>query len=148
MGLKSFLCALLGRSTKTTSANPLTSQFQVGQDEQNEEVEGLDPFCWLDNGDSTATVTLDIDDYKQELFERMEAEGNGYDWELVAKAYLNQEMPQELEQISFDSESAMFCAYSSHKDTLKRFIMGFRQLCENDRKLTALMKKVDFSEME
>ena len=68
----------------------------------------IQPFFWVDH-ESTASVCLNVGEYKAEIFE----------------------VPELSDKIDFDSESSMFCAYSKDKEALKSFILQFKEACEN-----------------
>ena len=49
----------------------------------------IQPFFWVDH-ESTASVCLNVGEYKAEIFEAREDEGfegNGYDWESVSQRF-------------------------------------------------------------
>ena len=66
-------------------------------------------------------VTLGEVERYQELFADMQgdAEGNGYDWEAVVRAFLKELYPKEEKRINFDSEAEMFCMYCSDEALMK-----------------------------
>lgn len=93
----------------------------------------IKPFFWVENKNSVS-VCLNVGDYNAELFETREDEGfegNGYDWVSSAKVFLEEQKPELIEFIKFDSEADMFCVYSSNPDALKSFIIAFKETCEN-----------------
>jgi hypothetical protein len=93
----------------------------------------IQPFFWVDH-ESTASVCLNVGEYKAEIFEAREDEGfegNGYDWESLARVFVEEQVPKLSDKIDFDSESSMFCAYSKDKEALKSFILQFKEACEN-----------------
>lgn len=60
--------------------------------------ETIKPFFWIDHEDS-ASVCLNVGEYKTEIFEtRAEEgfEGNGYDWASLAKVFLEEKQPNLL----------------------------------------------------
>ena len=94
------------------------------------------PFSWIELDDGRALVTLYTSHkYKKKLFKTRKRDGfvgSGYDWESLAMAFIREKTPDLKDKISFDPEHQMFCAYSSDLDALRRFILLFKEACEND----------------
>lgn len=70
-------------------------------------------------------------------------EGNGYDWESLANVFLQEECPELENKIHFDSESSMFVAYSQDAESLKKFILYFKETCENKDKILDLFSRAE-----
>ena len=105
----------------------------------------IQPFFWVDH-DSTASVCLNVGEYKAEIFQAREDEvfeGNGYDWESLARVFVEGQVPELSDKISFDSEGSMFCAYSKDKEALKRFILQFKEACENQVLIMDLFSRAE-----
>lgn len=95
----------------------------------------IEPFFWVEH-ESTISVCLTVGEYKTEIFQSREDEGfegNGYDWESLARFFIDEQVPELSESIDFDSEGSMFCAYSSDKEALRKFILQFKEACENKK---------------
>lgn len=95
--------------------------------------EAIKPFFWV-NHEGSASVCLEAGEYLQEVFDTRADEGfegGGYGWESLAKVFLEEKCPTLLEQIHFDSEAGMFCAYSKDTDALKEFICQLKAACED-----------------
>ncbi|WP_394355245.1 Imm51 family immunity protein [Hymenobacter montanus] len=45
--------------------------------------------------------------------------------------------------VDFDPEGSMFCAYSSDADALKKFIIYFKQACENNEQIQDLFSRAE-----
>jgi len=93
------------------------------------------PFFWVEDGESASVCLSASERYKKELFQTRKKDGfrgTGYDWESLAQAFLDETMPEIREGIEFDSENGMFCAYSSDLESLKSFIVSFKNACEDD----------------
>ncbi|MEK4424955.1 immunity 51 family protein [Solibacillus sp. FSL K6-1523] len=92
------------------------------------------PFIWVDHEEGSASLCLDVGEYKQELFD-MRAdegfEGGGYDWNSLAVVFLKEKMPELNGIVNLDSEASMFCAYSSDKEALGKFAISFKNMCED-----------------
>ena len=108
-------------------------------------IEQIEPFSWIDFNDGQVSVTLYTSlKYKQKLFKTRKKEGfvgSGYDWESLAQVFIQEKMPELQEAIRFDPEHLMFCAYSSDVDALKRFIILFKEACENDKLIADLFSR-------
>ncbi|MEY8761084.1 immunity 51 family protein [Chryseobacterium tongliaoense] len=103
----------------------------------------IKPFFWVEHNNSFS-VCLNAGDYKPEIFEtRAEEgfEGNGYDWASLAQGFLDEKKPDLSEDIKFDPEAGMFCAYSSNAESLKEFISEFKKACEDDAVIQDLFSK-------
>ena len=82
----------------------------------------IKPFFWVEH-ENSVSVCLNVGEYKDEIFQTRENEGfegNGYDWESLARVFVEEQVPELSDKIDFDSEGSMFCAYSKDKEALKR----------------------------
>lgn len=86
------------------------------------------PFTWSEYKE-TASVCLDAGMYLQEVFDEVGFEGSGYDWESLAKVFLDEKCPELISEINFDSEAGMFCVYSKNMKALQKFILSFKNAC-------------------
>ena len=106
--------------------------------------EQIAPFFWVKTT-SGFSACLDAGDYKKELFESRVGEGfegNGYDWTALAQVYLDEQCTAEIQnEISFDPEAGMFSAVSENEEALKKFILGFKQACEDKALLEDLFSR-------
>ena len=85
-------------------------------------------------------------EYRQEVFDTREEEGfegNGYDWESLALVFLEEKMPELSDDIDFDPEGSMFCAYSSKVDALSRFALGFKEFCDDIEAMKDLFNRAE-----
>ena len=102
------------------------------------------PFSW-DEFEGTVSVTMYTSHkYKKELFKTRKEEGfdgSGYDWESLAQVFLQEKAPDLIDKIDFDSERLCFVAYSADKDAMKRFILMFKDICENDELITDIFSR-------
>ena len=111
----------------------------------NEFAAQISPFFWVNHADSVS-VSLNVGEYLQEVFDtRTEEgfEGGGYDWESLAKVFLEERKPDLIEKVKFDSESSMFCAYSEDAAALREFIVGFKNACENKDLILDLFSRAE-----
>ena len=95
----------------------------------------IEPFFYVEYEEGVS-VCLSVGEYCADVFETRAEEGflgNGYDWESLAIVFLNEKMPEVIEDIEFDSEAGMFCALSSKKEVLKQFILSFKSACEDEK---------------
>ncbi|MBZ4041188.1 immunity 51 family protein [Flavobacterium hibisci] len=93
----------------------------------------IKPFFWVEY-EKSVSVCLNVGEYKTEIFQEREEEGfegNGYDWASLAKVFLEERKSELMQNVKFDPEAGMFCAYSSNTDALKIFIIAFKEACEN-----------------
>lgn len=98
--------------------------------------EAIKPFTWSEY-EGSYSLLLVTGEYKAEVFRRRREEGflgTGYDWASLAQVFLDEKQPELADQIDFDPEADMFCAYSSEEEGLKAFALAFKSACE-DRKL-------------
>ena len=82
-------------------------------------------------------------EYRQEVFDTREDEGNGYDWESLALVFLEEKMPELSDAIDFDPEGSMFCAYSSKVDALEEFALGFKEFCDDIEAMKDLFSRAE-----
>ncbi|ANU62887.1 MULTISPECIES: immunity 51 family protein [Bacteroidales] len=107
--------------------------------------EQIKPFFWVEH-ESTVSVCLNVGEYKTEIFQSREDEGfegNGYDWESLARVFIEEQAPNFVESVDFDSEGSMFCAYSEDKEALKEFILQFKKVCENEVLIMDLFSRTE-----
>jgi len=106
----------------------------------------IKPFLWHIHDDGSASVTLYMsENYKKTLFQTRKKDGfkgSGDDWEALAKAFVARVLPDLRQNIEYDSEYLMFCAYSTDILALKRFIMEFKEACENDALIADIFSQV------
>jgi len=105
----------------------------------------IKPFFWVEHTTS-ASVCLNVGEYKVEIFQTREDEGfegNGYDWGSLAKVFLEEQRPELIGVIKFDPEAGMFCIYSSDKESLKYFILSFKEACEDDVLIQHLFSRAE-----
>ena len=99
--------------------------------------EQIKPFT-LVHHDTNTSLILDAGDWQQAVFEERADdgfEGNGYDWASVAQVYLDDTQPAWREDIRFDPEAGMFCAYSSKPESIAAFALAFHAACADTARL-------------
>ena len=105
----------------------------------------IKPFSWSDYDDGKASVTLYTShNYKKEMFETRKSEGavgSGYDWESLARVFIQEKIPDVLPLFDFDPEHMMFCVYSTDTDALERFILLFKEACEDDNMIADIFSR-------
>ena len=107
--------------------------------------EKIKPFFFVEH-ENTASLCLNVGEYKREVFEEREDEGfegSGYDWQSLAIVFLDEKVPELKDAIDFDSEASMFCAYSSDIEALKKFALSFQEACEDDKLIKALFSRAE-----
>ena len=83
--------------------------------------EQIKPFFWVEH-ESTVSVCLNVGEYKTEIFQSREDEGfegNGYDWESLARVF------------------------TEDKEALKEFILQFKKVCENEVLIMDLFSRTE-----
>jgi len=104
------------------------------------------PFGWGDFYDDKEMVSLLLSaGYKDEIFEASGTgiEAGGYGWEGLAQVFLKEKMPELVEDIKFDSEGSMFCAYSKNAEVLKNFAIEFRAMCDDEEMMLDLLSRAE-----
>ncbi len=104
----------------------------------------IEPFIWCQH-EGSFSVILEAGVYKNEIFESRADEGfegGGYDWGSLAQVFLD-EKASHLSSIKFDPEGSMFCVYSSNKEELKEFIVGFKNACEDNNLILDLFSRAE-----
>lgn len=107
--------------------------------------EKIEPFFWVEH-ENSVSVCLTVGEYKTEIFQSREDEGfegSGYDWESLARVFIDEQAPELSESIDFDSEGSMFCIYSSDKEALRKFILQFKEACENEELIMDLFSRAE-----
>lgn len=98
------------------------------------------PFCWMsDNG--RYSLSIEADALNMEIFAEMGVSGNGYDWEKIARAYIEENMPELKSKFSFDCEADTFSVQASAKKALKEFAAAFHQFCMNEAAFKKMLKE-------
>jgi len=103
------------------------------------------PFVLLEYDDEIS-FSLSAGNYKDKIFEiRLDEgfNGSGYDWNALARVFLNEQMPQFIDEIKFDSESSMFCTYSKNKGAILEFAIHFHMMCENEKLMKELFSRAE-----
>lgn len=101
--------------------------------------EEIAPFFWVEQ-ENGASVGLTPGEYLQDVFESRAAEGftgSGYDWDSLAKAYLDDE-PALRAKLQFDSQEDLFSVYCRDSEVLETFIYGFKAACEEHERIMKL----------
>ena len=109
----------------------------------------LEPFKLMvfDEGTEDVWATLVLwlnDDYKQNVFDTRQEEGfvgNGYDWNSLANVFLEENIPELMEVLSFDSEAGLFSIGSEEVEAVKKFALGFKVMCDDESEMTDLFSR-------
>jgi len=109
--------------------------------------ENLFPFV-LNKDDWLSTLHLDVrTGYKRKLFKAQANKyfiGSGYCWTALAVVFLEDTMPELINDINFDSNNNLFCVQSFNYDILKLFAISFKAACNNDTLLKYYLTEVKF----
>jgi hypothetical protein len=105
----------------------------------------LSPFYLVDVEGSCSICLTCEGVYKREVFDKYDENGfcggNGYDWEGVARVFVEENMP-DLE-IDYDSEAGMFCALFESKEDAERFVLAFKKAIDDDTAFDALVSQAE-----
>lgn len=100
------------------------------------------PFTWVELRESVS-VCLNAGEYLQEVFDACGLEGSGYEWEGLARVFLEEKLPELMEVIEFDSEADMFCVYSKDTEALRQMIRRFKTVCEDRACILDLLSRAE-----
>ena len=109
----------------------------------------IEPFKLMvfdeETEDVWATLVLWLnEDYKQNVFDTRQEEGfvgNGYDWNSLAVVFLEENMPELMEVLSFDSEAGLFSIGSEDVEAVKMFAIEFKALCDDESEMVDLFSR-------
>ena len=113
--------------------------------------ENISPFFMVQHKDSWSLL-LSMDEKAESLFsvdpEELDLaedfEHGGYHWEALAKCFLQKGKVTLTEEVDFDSESSMFCMFSTSESALLQFAQAFKAACADPQCLKELLQ--DFGE--
>lgn len=106
----------------------------------------ITPFIWVEHDHSVSVIMNDVGDYKQHIFDsRIDEgfEGGGYDWQSLAVVFLEERLPHLADVVRFDSESSMFCTYSTDADALKEFIVAFKSALDDNTLILDIFSRAE-----
>lgn len=119
-------------------------------DEEDEDLEEetdindeIAPFFWVDQ-ETGASVGLETGNYLQDVFASRADEGftgSGYDWNSLARVFIQEEKSGLRGKLQFDSQEDLFSVYSKNTSALKEFIYAFREACEDHDKILNLFSR-------
>lgn len=105
------------------------------------------PFYWVNHENKSFSVCFTkLGEYIQDVFDSRADEGfegGGYDWQSLAIVFLDEKMPELEDVVNFDSESSMFCAYSHDEQALKKFILAFKNACDDKALILDLFSRAE-----
>ena len=67
----------------------------------------------------------------QSVCTRQGLQGTGFDWDQLAKRYVEEQAPALKGKLEFDSQEDLFSVYARDEAALRTFIRGFREACED-----------------
>ena len=88
------------------------------------------PFFWVEQAQG-ASVGLRTDTELQSVCTRQGLQGTGFDWDQLAKRYVEEQAPALKGKLEFDSQKDLFSVYARDEAALRTFIRGFREACED-----------------
>ena len=105
----------------------------------------IEPFKYDD--EDKYTLWLGVGYYKVEIFDSREEEGfegNGYDWESLAKVFVDEKMPEIKDKIEYySSEADTFVVVFSEKSALEEFALAFKAACEDEPLIMDLFSRAE-----
>lgn len=116
------------------------AEYPQPRDTDKKLKEMVAPFRWIVAG-GTYTLTLEANAINSDCFAEMGALGNGYDWERIAVAYIEKNMPERREKFTFDCEADTFSVQSSAKKALKEFAIAFHKFCLDKEVFEKVLKQ-------
>lgn len=102
----------------------------------------ISPFVWVEDKES-ASVVLGANRYLQDVFDAQDFQGSGYDWEGLARVFLDEKRSDLSEKIHFDSEAGMFCVFAEDTEALQDFIRAFKDACEDRPFIQDLLSRAE-----
>jgi len=112
----------------------------------------LKPFFWVEHKNGVSLCLSDLTEASDKTGNKWEVfitrldegfSGNGYDWGSLALVYLNEKMPELKNEIKFDPEAGMFCAYSENPKALEKFAIVFRKMYDDDEMMKDLFSRAE-----
>lgn len=103
------------------------------------------PFHLMKLENGMLSVCLDTSSYQKELFAKRNNEGimgSGYDWEKAVSILRQELMPDWPDDVYFDSEADLFCAYSNSTEKFMEFVSKLKTECEDAAKLAAAISSI------
>ena len=115
---------------------------------KNDLEQAIAPFSWVKGETSVSLCLYDVGSFKQAVFDRRADdgfEGGGYDWASLARVFLAERLPQLEQQVRFDPEASMFCAYCDigNQAALREFALAFRAFCDDEEAMDDLLSRAE-----
>ncbi len=95
----------------------------------------IKPFVIVDFEEGASLHLYSVEDYKIELFESRKTEGftgNGYDWTALAKKFIDEEMPDIMDELEFEPDYGLFTVHSDSAILLEAFAMRFKAALDDN----------------
>lgn len=103
--------------------------------------ETIAPCRWLSER-GRYTLSLEAGLLNNDSFEEYNMLGNGYDWETVVCAFLEDNMAQLEGQFAFYCEADTFSMQSKTKKPLKEFAFAFREFLKDTDRFEELLSQL------
>ncbi len=111
--------------------------------EKSPSEECIGPFI-ISETEKSVSILLNAGTYKQHIFDE-ESErgfcGNGHDWASLAREFIKEQLPHLQNDIQFDPEADMFCAYSENKKSILEFAQSFYNMCEDEKQMREILSR-------
>src|ERR1700678_1767902 len=105
----------------------------------------LEPFHLMETTPGAFSLLLRDLDATASTFESAGHAGNGYSWQAVAQYVLETELAHLSEQIEFDPEADMSCAYGSDRAALEALGNRLAVVARKPRRLAKLIASIPAS---
>lgn len=113
----------------------------------NKFLEEIKPFI-VSEYNGIFSAILEADMYKSEIIKEYYilkgVEIGGYGWDAITDVFIKEKLSRYENELNHDSESSMFCLYSTNEKAIYDFLKGFKEYCENDNNFRYLLDKADF----
>ena len=117
------------------------SEYPQPRDNDKKLKQTIAPFRWMSESGSYSLI-LDAGILNQECFEKNNLLGNGYDWEKIALAFMEQYITDTKAKFTFDCEADTFSMQSSSKKALKEFALAFHKFSTDTKTFNELLRKI------
>ena len=129
------------RAEEARRAEAVQAHTEHAEETANEMDGAIAPFFWVEQ-DVGASVGLTTGEYLQELFSAQGLTGSAADWERLAKLYVREQNAGLGRKLEFESQDDLFSVYSRDTEALEQFIETFRNLCEDEDAVGALLARL------
>lgn len=126
----------------------LLEGFEIKENEPkplSEFEQSILPFVYIEIM-RTGYISLWVESGYPNIFEESKnrgIEGNGYDYEELAKIFIKEKYPELDKEIRFDSEAGRFIAFTGKRKELKEFVVEFKKMLEDTPTAKRMIEKIN-----